>query len=587
MSVNINRIFKPFRSYYLRTYHGHYFHAKKIFVFDLLLLCSTFLLIGLVIFLKTFQPTIQQQVALSVSFPKERIISGRPIQIHVSYANASQVPIEQATLSLRIPKTLLIQDIQPSFPFNRKINSISIGSLPPKSTRDITIYAVYWGEPNTSNRLIATLQYQQSHRRVPEQVFTEVSIVANESILRVSMDTEEKRIIHQLLPVQVTLTNTGEEVVHDVYLSLLSPDSFSIIDSLPTISSLGWTSIQLEPGESKTFSITLKKINQEGTSVLQALSGVTIQGEQLIQDRTKKEVTYTASGITADLRIDFEKNQTHLEPGKKYPLILQLHNTGPFDIRDIEIEVPIDARIIESPVGSIRWKYTSDNHLSVLPKKESQTHTSSIFLHSFIDPEKFEQKDILLSLEPLVSFTIPEEQKERITFPSAIKKIPVTTSLLFSPHAFYFSPEGDQVGRGPLPPFVGAKTTYWINWELTNGTSDMQDVTIQGKLPEGVEWTGHTSVPFGNAVQYDPRTRSVVWVGERIPYHTSFSLFFEITVLPTPKQRGKEILLIEDMRLVGTDSFTGVHIEKTAPTITTNLFSDLFAKKFGSKVKGF
>ena len=62
---------------------------------------------------------------------------------------------------------------------------------------------------------------------------------------------------------------------------------------------------------------------------------------------------------------------------------------------------------------------------------------------------------------------------------------------------YYYSPQGDQLGIGPLPPMVDIQTNYWIFWQIGNFNSDLENFTLTAQLPENIVWTGKKSLLAG------------------------------------------------------------------------------------------
>jgi hypothetical protein len=75
----------------------------------------------------------------------------------------------------------------------------------------------------------------------------------------------------------------------------------------------------------------------------------------------------------------------------------------------------------------------------------------------------------------------------------------------------YFSDEifGNQ---GSIPPKVGETTTYTILWQVKNYYSDVKDVKIKGKLPEGVTLTGKIFPEEEiSKFAFDSQSREIIW----------------------------------------------------------------------------
>ena len=130
----------------------------------------------------------------------------------------------------------------------------------------------------------------------------------------------------------------------------------------------------------------------------------------------------------------------------------------------------------------------------------------------------------------------------------------------------YFSPEGDPLGAGPLPPEVGRETRVWIFFNVENTFNDVTGAVISAKLPPGAEFTGRTSVFYGGKIAYDAASRAVSWEAGIIPAYAGSGIEapaagFEVKFTPAPSDRGKTVLILEGAGVSGTDDFTGEPLE--------------------------
>ena len=57
------------------------------------------------------------------------------------------------------------------------------------------------------------------------------------------------------------------------------------------------------------------------------------------------------------------------------------------------------------------------------------------------------------------------------TFTGDAAELPVATEVAMQNSIRYYTEEGDQLGRGPLPPQVGETTKYWVFVQITNTTN--------------------------------------------------------------------------------------------------------------------
>lgn len=147
----------------------------------------------------------------------------------------------------------------------------------------------------------------------------------------------------------------------------------------------------------------------------------------------------------------------------------------------------------------------------------------------------------------------------------------IVGELRVAASARYFTPEGDQVGRGPLPPRVGQTTKYWVTWDLQNILRNVDQVTVRAALPDGVEWTERMAVTDGEAPTFDATSRTVTWTIGKI--NRAMSASFELALTPSAEQAGSFAPLLGETTARGADDL-GTELAATAPVVTTELVGD-------------
>jgi len=147
--------------------------------------------------------------------------------------------------------------------------------------------------------------------------------------------------------------------------------------------------------------------------------------------------------------------------------------------------------------------------------------------------------------------------------------------------AYYNSPQGDQLGAGPLPPLVALPTNYWIFIEA-KADGDFNNFIYSAKLPSGVEITGNRSILAGD-FSYNKDLRQIVW---RVPLLeanlSDYRAGFEVQLIPIASQINKVLPLLNNAKYSAQESAgakTKVSEEISSPD--TNLEFDLINKGQG------
>lgn len=178
----------------------------------------------------------------------------------------------------------------------------------------------------------------------------------------------------------------------------------------------------------------------------------------------------------------------------------------------------------------------------------------------------------VIDWEAQIQYTIGQQPlKQNVNLPS-LKR---SADLNISSAAYYTSPQGDQLGIGPLPPLVGIPTNYWIFWEVKN-SGNFKDLVFSGYLPKGVELTESRSLLAGD-FKYNSDSRQVIWkISELADQNDSYRLGFEIKIIPTEEQVDQVLPLLINTRYYIMDSLTGEIKKGELEQLTTNLDADHF-----------
>jgi hypothetical protein len=157
----------------------------------------------------------------------------------------------------------------------------------------------------------------------------------------------------------------------------------------------------------------------------------------------------------------------------------------------------------------------------------------------------------------------------------SLPTIKIQAQLAVKAAAYYTSPQGDQLGAGPLPPVVGIPTNYWIFLEATS-PSNWHNLIISARLPKGLSLTDRHSLLAGE-FNYNTSTRQLIWKNaELVGRPDSYRLGFEVQLIPTASQLDKVLPLLSNTQYYATDALTGQEASGTLEQLTTNLDQDRF-----------
>lgn len=584
--------------HYKKKYHLKFVHAKKLFLFDLLLLLSTIGLIGLVVFWFVSEPTIDGLVSLSITPSTHgtaptvhRIASGEHLTFTIEYGNQNDVTLKDVNLTLGMPKGFIMETIEPNMRFSSSSNSVTLDSLAPQASGKVTMTGLLFGTPEKQETISASLSYRHEGNKKQEQKTAHFLVTLRGSVLKATLNTPAALLARGVTPFSVTLTNTYHHDLPLLIVPLRFGDGVAIASATTTtgvIQSNEWRLPSLAPHasatltgvlatslskQSKTHTFTLIPIMQNDTNLFP--QEATTKTAAIIHPSivTKAAWTYDGKGVS---------------PGTTVPLVLSLTNDAETAMTNLEIEIPLSEDIVEiqtflkKNVGIFKKTHTiirnatTDPSLALLPPKKTITLPLEIPIRSIPVGT-----DIVLILTPTIRGGIEGIQGSAIEHSVSTPPLSIGTALLLGAEARYYTNEGDQLGRGPLPPKIGKETTYWIMTTIKNTSNGVSNLYVSAMIPEGVAWTGKTSVNHGKAPTFDNATRVVSWSLSSLLAHETAGISFEIGWTPEATDSDTALPLLSAITLTAHDSFIDTNIVRTHPPLDTSLPKDALAKKKG------
>jgi hypothetical protein len=571
---------------YHHKYHLNYVHAKKLFVFDMLLLLGTLVLLWGTWFWHTYDPEVVDFIDLQISItdtsgtPIDRIPSGSLVHYTIRYANSSDQLLERPVLALILPKYFEIEAIDSGAAFDNQSNTIALPDLVPGARGFVTISGRYLGIPNTDEELFARLTYTQEGRAFTETRHTKLISTLRGSLLTTHIDAPTEMLNQGEGPFSLTLTNTSLALFEEIMLPLRPSTGITLIPHGDGIVDDTYLRIPvLAPGERVTIRGTLK--TNVSSFVPQTQLTITpilrIDEANLPQEATVHTIAILSPSATMQTTF----SETIASPGDTIHGTLTLTNTGSTDLSDTVVRIPLPQHIIDTK----RVNGTVDNGSLLL------THTTPISPNTtvtlpFTLPMRFipsGASDLQLIIEPTLASRVTDTiSYTTIGTPNTPVRIGSVLSL--SGHAIYYTEEGDQLGRGPLPPRIGEETRYFAILTIKNNTSRVRNVQFTATLPTHVRFTGKTSVSSGDDIIYHETTRTMSWQTFDMQPFEAAGLYIELGLTPTLAHLGNYVTLIEQLQVMAEDTYIMTDISASRTHITTELMNDPIGRSKGDLV---
>lgn len=575
--------------HYQRRYHLKFSHARKLFIFDMLLLISIFVIGGSAAFWYTYDPTVTKDVALEVSAAAlgdtNRVKSGELITVKISFQNNSNVVLEDPIIKVNIPAGFLIRSTPPNF--TTSTQSISVESMKPRQGGELIFTGQFFGEPGKNFPAVVELIYRQEKTNRFEVKTVGILATPADSVLVVNANFPATIFSSGNWEVPVTIQNTGSELISGISIPF------------PTVNGLNFS--WLETGiTKKPLLISLLKPNETTTGTLRFSSklpkdiseiSVSLIPQIQINNQYFNQAAFNSkiSVLHPGLKISSEWKQSIVQPGESVPLHIKVENTGSVELNNLTLAIPLPANLVNVRETATTNKATLKGStlyisakefpaLNSIPRQENRELPLTIVISN--RPSGSTELSLPISASSNIVNNPEKFETKSITSP-----IKLGTFISLNAESHYYSTEGDQIGRGPLPPKVGKETKYWALLILNNGTAEASNVTVSATLAPGVTWTSKSSVTRGREPVYNPSTRTITWNVSSVPASETVGIDFELSITPTESQRGSIPVLLTNIRASAVDSITNKNLTASAGSLNASLVTDIIGKAKGVRVE--
>ena len=572
-------IYNFFHKNYHRRYHGQYIHAKELFVIDIFLLAATAVLFFGTLYIMFWNPGLTDQIDLKISLSDGRVKSGELVKFTVDYTNRSKYNLNDTILALHLPEGFVVDRSQTATDTFKADSTFDLHTLRPGAIGQAVVYGHLWVSPKQDYKTTVLLSYLPENSKNREQKLGTAIVNLPDSVLQTSLEVTDTSFAGNKIPFTFKIKNNADTNLENLKFNFNFPGTINIKDNLDTIS--------LAQGAEKVITgeiVIPRKTDQYNLSV-DTLYSINNQSIKISNSNATIKIFSPEIGIAAFV----QDNATFVEPKQILNTSLKWQNYGNLELTNQTIRVSFSPGIVDLKTTAKENGFETDGQKLIIAAK-SRTALANDTPHA---SDQFNFKIYLLStfgsnnaenaqLQIIPSFEaeLKNLPGQKFTTGGANAQIPMATELSLSSEARYYSDEGDQLGRGPLPLQAGETTKYWVFIRVNNTTNAVDNAVFSAKLPTNIKFTGKQSVTIGPSVTYNETTGNLNWNYYSIPANSQTGLYLELAVTPTPEQIGKTIDLLSDLKFSATDKITGKQFTLTKSTVTNILPpTDLGSKK--------
>lgn len=548
------------RQFWLRRVEKYYQKNKWHIVADIAFLSLILILTLTLILIRVWRP--QNLVEFKTDIISEKVTSGEITEFVIKYQ--AREDLSHNSISFNWPNNFIFESIDPSVNFNTETNTVLLNDLPEGANGEIKVRGRVLGAIGERQDIFFFFNCDVCPDGLVESLVYNIEA----SALKANWQLPELVYRGVEFKTKVELENTGDFDFKNI--TLTSVDGFKIISGFNT-------PLNLSPGEKREMELTLISDTVEAKANLRLQYFSQINNDQRLQGELSQEMTLAENRF----KLILAPEDLVVKNGEEVVYNLSYENgnqesldnlrfsfgSGLNSIRLISSEPKLEA------VDGQSWKLK--NTLNYNQGGQAR------FAVVFKDKNELEQK---LSLMAVADYRLlDQELRYRVEAPI----VKFFSRLSIKSGAYYYSPQGDQLGVGPIPPQVGRITNYWIFWEINNHGNALENFSLSAGLPEDVIWSGKKTIGAGT-LRYNDVAQKLSWELNSISAESTPSEYyigFEVSVLPTIDQLGKIIPLLDNIHYSTKDLFVGETMQGNLNDLSSNLDADLLGRGRGQVVE--
>ncbi len=516
--------------------------------------------------------------------------SGEVLELAVTIENKNNTDLELVNFSVTFPQgSRDPKDTSKILTYSRE----EIGVVKAGDEKVENVAMVLIGSKEESKEIKFSLEYKVKGSNATFYKEKLYSVTIGSTPLSLKINSPQMVTSGETFDTEVVITLNGSEVLKNVLLRAEYPYGYSAIETSPQAIGDGnlWFLGDLSPGVTKKVKIKGRLLgeNQEertfrfyiGVSENQSLSPnfktVVLSDQQTIL------IERPAIGLSATF--NGENSQTYIAPvGKSIRVGVKFQNNLSERLLSPRLEARISGAaldkssvIVESggnfnPLTKrITWDLSNiQGQAELAPGESGQVSFNFSSLSDIALSGSNQDIDFqfVLTGTPVGSLQPLSVNESRLV--KVASQVTLTSRVVHSLGSF--------VNSGPIPPKVGATTTYSVIWSVGNTQGDVSQAKVVGRLGSNVKWVSSKSF-VAEEISYDDKTGMVTWnlgtLSAIVGFSTSLrEVAFQVSLIPTVNQVGVTPILVTNLTFSGVEGGTGKVLTLTNSPLTTRMPSD-------------
>jgi len=558
MSI-LHRVHHHAKRHYEKHYRAKYQErAHLVFLLDAFLVSCALALLALGSYFSWFYHPLRDTFHLNITSVGETV-GGRESEIGFTVENVGKRTLSHSHVSIYLPKAFLAEDGRDG------VRQIEIGELAPGDKVDYRFHGFPIGPPQT-DRIVLHFTASDGNGFSDEKLAV-TELHWDKNLIGLDFALPGAAVPGQNAAFRLHVKNGSPLPFAKAAVKPVWPTGFQLLRSSPPVYQGVVALGDLEPGQEADLEFTGRFGGSTDPLHFEAEMTGEFDGQPFTLADAKSDVRLVNAGLKLEAVFP-EPAPAYVKAGQEIPVTVRYRNDGDKAVARLKLSIKPDP----VSIASVRWD--DGSVIDGLPPGASGERTAYVRLPAAISRYAVNP---MFKAVPQATFDVAESGLEGITIDGAAASAKIAGDAKLRTAARYFTGEGDQIGRGPLPPKVGKSTTYWILASLQTGASDVQNGVVSFTLPAGVAWTGRSAVTAGEDLRLEGDR--LTWQIGAISAHagTAFeapSASFEISLTPSASQVGTSPALLKNAVFTGVDAWTGIDLTSSQGGLDTQLPGD-------------
>jgi hypothetical protein len=546
----------------------------------------TLLVVAVGLFLIFFYTSGGRDVSVTVTLPTS-VVRGAPFDVQVDVINSTGAALQGGTIELDLPAGLVNYGGPNPSSISDDVGTVGTGSLSKKTYSLLPV-----GNVGSAETVDAVLNYSSGGGTQFNARGTAQTTIQGQA-LNVSATPPSQILAGSSFSLPVTYENDSDFAFPAVALSANYPDGFKFDSSDVAPESLNnyWQLGALAPHASGTLTIVGHLAAGSGSGVTLPLTlAATFNGTDFPVAETAVALNPSPAPVGLTVLVN-GANAYVARVGDTLNYAIDYQNLSGIALSNATIKATLLGDLLDfgtiatdgqfnAGTQTVTWSAATDPGLALIAPGASGEVDLKIKLKDQLSAARLNEKNYSVQISVIMaSPTVPPYLSASRTTAQAIVPTKISGLVSVSASGFYRDAPSGIVNAGSLPPQVGQTTDYTIHWDITNFTTDLNNVTVSAALPPGVVWTGQVKSNVSSLPTYSSSSDAVTWVIPSVPAGRGIlsdpvEAVFQVAATPPADFIGQYEPLLGPTSLSASDSFTGLTLQSQDAPVTTALPSD-------------